>query len=78
TSAELTLVAADDATYEGVEGFTVSVSNAQTNGQALNDASADGSIADDRAPDQPPSEPPYGDLPSVSVTAIQAQATEPA
>ncbi|PPC75761.1 hypothetical protein C4K68_18855, partial [Pokkaliibacter plantistimulans] len=73
TSAELTIVAADDNVYEGVEGFTVSVTDAQINGQALNDASADGSIADEDG-----DVPQGGDIPTVSVTAVQPQATEPA
>ncbi|PXF29783.1 hypothetical protein WH50_18755, partial [Pokkaliibacter plantistimulans] len=73
TRAELTLVAADDATYEGVEGFTVSVSNAQTNGQALNDASADGSIADEDG-DEPGDH--EGDVPVLDVAAVVDTAVE--
>ncbi|MFP8967162.1 immunoglobulin-like domain-containing protein [Pokkaliibacter sp. CJK22405] len=46
TSAELTLVAADDGNYEGLEKFTVSVTDAATNGMDLNDASAKGTIVD--------------------------------
>ncbi|PPC77997.1 hypothetical protein C4K68_07620, partial [Pokkaliibacter plantistimulans] len=73
TSAELTLVAADDDTYENIENFVVNVTNAQTNGEALNDASSDGSIADEDG-DEPGDH--EGDVPVLDVAAVVDTAVE--